>query len=73
MGSDEILNNNDVNSSYKKFIEMFRNIYEVSFPVRTISRKDKRQHKPWMTSDSKMHVKKEYTLQTFPKNKKRCC
>ena len=36
---DKILNNDDVNSSYKKFIEMFKNIYEVSFPVRTISRK----------------------------------
>ena len=35
---DEISNNDGVNSSYEKFIEMFKNIYEVSFPVRTISR-----------------------------------
>lgn len=59
---DEILNNDDVNSSYKKFIEMFKNIYEVSFPVRTISRKDKRQHKPWMTSGLKNACKKKNIL-----------
>ena len=50
---DEILNNDDVKSCYKKFIEMFKNIYEVSFPVRTISQKYKIRHKPWMTSGFK--------------------
>ena len=55
---DEILNNDDVKSCYKKFIEMFKNIYEVSFPVRTISRKDKIRHKPWMTSGFKNACKK---------------
>ena len=59
---DEILNNDDVNSNYKKFIEMFKNNYEVSFPVRTISRKDKRQHKPWMTSGLKNACKKKNIL-----------
>ena len=41
---------------------MFKNIYEVSFPVRTISRKDKRQHKPWMTSGLKNACKKKNIL-----------
>ena len=41
---------------------MFKYIYEVSFPVRTISRKGKRQHKPWMTSGLKNACKKKNIL-----------
>ena len=44
-----ILNNEYVNFTYTKLIEIFTNTYESSFPVRNLSRKTKRQHKPWMT------------------------
>ena len=49
----------DVNFTYTKLIEIFTNTYESSFPVRNLSRKTKRQHKPWMTPGLKNGCKKK--------------
>ena len=57
-----ILNNEDVNFTYTKLIEIFANTCESSFPVRKLSRKTKRQHKPWMTPGLKNACKKKNVL-----------
>ena len=57
-----ILNNEDVNFTYTKLIEIFTNTYESSFSVRKLSRKTKRQHKPWMTPGLKNACKKKHVL-----------
>ena len=57
-----ILNNEDVNFTYTKLYEIFTNTYESSFPVRNLSRKNKRQHKPWMTPGLQNACKKKNVL-----------
>ena len=57
-----ILNNEDVNFTYIKLIEIFTNTYESSFPVRKRSRKTKRHHKPWMSPGLKNTCKKKNIL-----------
>ena len=36
---DEVINSDDVNNAYNEFMKCFMQIYDVSFPVRTIHRK----------------------------------
>ena len=61
-----ILNNEDVNFTYTKYIEIFTNTYESSFPVRNLSRKTKRQHKSWMTPGLKNTSKKRMFSTSVP-------
>ena len=45
---DDIVNDNDVNHSYRKFVTIFSETFNSSFPVRPGSPPKKRKHKPWM-------------------------
>ena len=57
-----ILYNKDVNFIYTMLIEIFTNTYESCFPVRNLSRKTKRQYKPWMTPELQNACKKKNVL-----------
>ena len=46
---DDIVNDNDVNHSYRKFVNICSETFNSSFPVRPGSPPKKRKHKPWMT------------------------
>ena len=46
---DDIVNDNDVNHSYRKFVNIFSETFNSSFPIRRGSPPKKRKHKPWMT------------------------
>ena len=58
---DDIVNDHDVHHSYRKFINVFSETFNSSFPVRPGS-PQKRKHKPWMTNGLVNACKKKNLL-----------
>ena len=46
---DDIVNDNDVNNSYRNFVDIFFETFNSSFPFKPGSPPKKGKHKPWMT------------------------
>ena len=59
---DDIVNDHDVHHSYRKFINVFSETFNSSFPVRPGSPPQKRKHKPWMTNGLVNACKKKNLL-----------
>ena len=59
---DDIVNDNDVNHNYRKFVNIFSETFNSSFPVRPGSPPKKRKHKPWMTKGRVNACKKKNLL-----------
>ena len=60
---DDIVNDNDVNHSYRKFVNIFSETFNSSFPVRPGFPPKNRKHKPWMTKGLvNACKKKEFTI-----------
>ena len=59
---DDIVNDDDVHHSYRKFVNVFSETFNSSFTVRPGSPPQKRKHKPWMTKGLVNACKKKNLL-----------
>ncbi len=59
----------DINKMYASFINSIHNLYEKSFPIKTILIKSHERLKPWITGAIKTYIyKKTLIVQKIPKN-----
>ena len=47
---EDVLNNNEVNSMYNKFVQIILIAFDKACPIRFITGKQHRPHKQWMTT-----------------------